>query len=150
MSDDRTKYRGGMPLRRILFGFIVMGAVAWPAVSQADSTSALDGAVVATQVSIVAAEPDTSGVSAKRVAWAGRGGYRILIEVAPVDLSERKQDELPAQVDIDWPDLFESLDVEGKADLRTIQVMRFNPETGRPILHTDYAYQRGPYDRAFR
>jgi FG-GAP-like repeat len=150
MSNDRPEYRGGTLLCRILFGLIPSLAVAWPATSQADGAGASVGAAVAGQAAIVAAESDTSSVKAKRIAWAGRGAYRVLIEVAPIDLGDRKQDELPAQVNIDWPSLLESLDVRGKADLRSLQVIRFNPETGRPILHTDYAYQRGPYDRAFR
>ncbi len=36
------------------------------------------------------------------VAWSGRGSYRLLVEVAPVDLDGRDLDELPAEVEIDW------------------------------------------------
>ncbi|MEX2310334.1 MAG: FG-GAP-like repeat-containing protein [Pirellulales bacterium] len=90
-------------------------------------------------------------IRAKQVAWAGVGSHRILLKVDPVELStDRAEDELPAQAEIDWAAQLQSNGVEGKADLRTIQIMRIDPESGRPIAYSDYAYQRGPYDRAFR
>lgn len=89
------------------------------------------------------------GITAARVAWAGRGAHRVLIRVAPVDLGGRDQDELPAQVELDWSALLQGAGVEGKPDLRTVQVMRIDAQSGRPVLYPDTAYQRGPYDRAF-
>ena len=89
-------------------------------------------------------------IDAKKIAWAGFGAYRLLLRVDPVDLKKRDTDELPAQADIDWEALLIRTNSTGKADLRTLQVMQVDPESGRPILHSDYAYQRGPYDRAFR
>jgi hypothetical protein len=89
-------------------------------------------------------------ITGKKVAWAGFGNYRVLLQVEPVDLGERATDELPAHADIDWENLLKSIGINGKADLRTIQVMQLDANTGRPILHSDHAYQRGPYDRAFR
>lgn len=90
------------------------------------------------------------GMPAKDFVWSGFGTCRVLLQVDPVDVGTRESDELPAQVDIDWESLLESIGGTGKADLRTIQVMQVDADTGRPILHPDYAYQRSPYDRAFR
>ena len=89
-------------------------------------------------------------IDAKKFAWSGFGDYRVLLRVDPVDLQKRDTDEMPAQADIDWEALFKRIKSTGKADLRTLQLMQVDPESGRPILHSDYAYQRGPYDRAFR
>ena len=88
-------------------------------------------------------------ITAKSVAWAGFGDFRILVRVDPVDIGAREKDEAPTQADINWEERLKSIRVSGKADLRKIQVMQFDADTGRPILHADYAYQRGPYDRAF-
>ncbi|MDC0937149.1 VCBS repeat-containing protein, partial [Pirellulales bacterium] len=95
-------------------------------------------------------QPERPGIQAKQIAWAGFGKYRLLLEVSPVDLGDRTSDELPAQVEIDFVSQLRDIGVAGKPDLRTIQVMQVDPDTGRPILYADYAYQRSPYDRAFR
>ena len=92
--------------------------------------------------------PDSPEIPAKNVAWAGSGAYRVLLEVPPTDIGAHS-DEMPAQVDVDWEALLKGINADGKADLRTIQVMQVDAETGRPLPYTDYAYQRGPYDRAF-
>ncbi|MEX2172191.1 MAG: FG-GAP-like repeat-containing protein [Pirellulales bacterium] len=94
--------------------------------------------------------PEQPNISAEIVAWAGFGSHRVLLKVDPVELDDQDSDELLAQVDIDWESLMKSIGENGKADLRTIQVMQVDVNSGRPILHSDYAYQRGPYDRAFR
>lgn len=96
-----------------------------------------------------AAEPHAVDIPAERVAWAGRGKYRLLVTVPATDLGGRSQDELPAQVEINWSQLLEGIGADAKPDLRTLQVMRVDAETGRPILYEDNVYQRGPYDRAF-
>lgn len=93
---------------------------------------------------------EQSAISADRVAWAGYGSYRILLEVRPVEIGNRSEDELPAQVVIDWKSLMKSIGADGKADLRTLQIMQIDEASGQPIWYSDYAYQRGPYDRAFR
>src|SRR5262245_36505432 len=91
-----------------------------------------------------AAEKD--GIIAKNVAWAGFGDCRILVRVEPTDIGKREQDEAPTQTNINWEEQLKKVGAKGKADLRTIQVMQFDADSGRPILHADYAYQRGPYD----
>lgn len=96
-------------------------------------------------------QPDEQPATApKKVAWAGFGTYRVLLQVDPIDLGNRDSDTMPAQTEIDWKEMLKSIGAEGKADMRSIQVMQVDAESGRPILYADYAYQRGPYDRAFR
>ena len=57
--------------------------------------------------------------------------YRVLVEVEPVDLGGRRGDSLPASVDLDFtPQRLAALGVEGRVDLDSIQVFRFDPAGG--------------------
>ena len=97
-----------------------------------------------------AAQSDNQpGIDSKKVAWAGIGRYRLLVQVDPIELKNRETDEMPAQAEIDWEKLLRTIQENGKADLRTIQIMQIDADSGRPTFYSDYAYQRGPYDRAF-
>lgn len=85
-----------------------------------------------------------------RVAWPSPGTYRVLVKVEPQSLGDRKSDESVAQVSLDFPALLDSIGVKGKADMRTVQIIQFDPKTGRQTaFYEDFAYQRGPWDRAF-
>jgi len=99
----------------------------------------------------VRAHADEDSPNLRRIVWASPGNYRLLVKVEPQKLGDRKSDESVAQVPIDFVELLDSIGVKGKADLRTIQVIQFDPKSGRQTsFYEDYAYQRGPWDRAFR
>lgn len=92
---------------------------------------------------------DSSDLS--RVAWSSTGIYRVLVKVDPQKIGERNSDESVAQVSLDFVKLLESVGVKGKPDMRTVQVIQFDPKTGRQgEFYQDFAYQRGPWDRPFR
>ncbi len=100
---------------------VAAGAVAWAAVSDAG----------------------------ERIRWAADRQYRILVEVAPVELAARTRDELPADVEIDLSAALERMGVPRRADVASLQVMRVDSATGEPIKYDDYAYGHGAFDRPF-
>lgn len=82
------------------------------------------------------------------VEWAGEGTHRFLVRVAPVEIDPRPFDEMPAEVEVDLSELLSGF--QRKADLASLQVIKYDPKTGNPIPYDQYAYARGPYDRPFR
>ncbi len=81
------------------------------------------------------------------VAWAGKGKQRLLVRVDPTDIAPRTSDTMPTELAIDWTAQLKALGLKGKADLATLQVMRYDPKTGQPMRFDDYAYQQSPSDR---
>eukprot|EP00913_Durusdinium_trenchii_P013359 g12540.t1 len=85
-----------------------------------------------------------------KIEWAGKGRYRLIVEVAPADLKKRKSDEWPAQLKIDFVAELKKLGIEQRPDLSSLQVMRIDAETGRALPFADYAYAKSKADRPFR
>ena len=83
------------------------------------------------------------------IRWAGKGRYRLLVEVPPVDISTRDRDEMPAEVAVDFAALLRNDGADRRADVTTLQVMRVDPRSGEPQAYDDYAYGRSPNDRPF-
>src|SRR5688572_3694298 len=65
--------------------------------------------------------------------WTGDRHYRILLEVKPDNISGRSQDERPARVTIDFELLLKKGLIAERPNLSTLQVMRYDPDTGLPI-----------------
>lgn len=85
------------------------------------------------------------------VHWTGQGRYRILVKIDPVTLSKRASDQMPAELIVDFKDgLDRSLGVRGKLDVASIQVIRYNAETGQPIRFGKYEYGSSEWDCPFR
>ncbi len=132
-------------------GLLASAVLATSAVAQATAVSGLRPAAVLHRASVIPSVSQPSDWTVRHVAWAGRGECRVLLEVpADVRLNGRDSDERPAQVAVDWIAALKELGVAGKPDMRTLQIMRIDPDNGRPRFYTDYAYPRGPYDRPFR
>ncbi|MEX2171765.1 MAG: FG-GAP-like repeat-containing protein [Pirellulales bacterium] len=92
-----------------------------------------------------------NGVYGVPPTWTGQGDYRLLVEIDPVSIGARPFDERPAQLDIDWDSLLQTeLGLSGKADLRSLQVIRYDPTTGQPFAEGGWAYGKTDADRAFR
>src|SRR5690554_117022 len=72
-------------------------------------------------------------VAGSDIAWAGRGEFRLLVRVEPVELDGRERDELPAQVAVDFSASLRKLRLSQKVDLGSIQVIGYDPATGEPI-----------------
>ena len=60
--------------------------------------------------------------------------YRVLVEVPAFDIGSRKADNLPASVELDFSSpAFSSLKLSGPVDLDSIQVIRYDPSTGKSL-----------------
>jgi hypothetical protein len=90
--------------------------------------------------------PRTAGPA---VAWAGSGSYRLLVRVDPVAIGEREADEMPAELPIDLRAEVTKRggDATGRPDLASLQVMRYDPKTGRPLPYGNHAYPRHEAER---
>ncbi|MEN3941638.1 VCBS repeat-containing protein [Prosthecobacter sp. SYSU 5D2] len=89
-------------------------------------------------------------LQAAEVAWEGRGQYRVLLEVAPVNLGGRATDELVASYDLDVNTAGKDMPKDRALDFDSVQVMRYSPETGRAEKYADHAYRTSEYDRPFQ
>src|SRR5262245_4600617 len=87
------------------------------------------------------------------IEWAGEGHFRLLLKVDPYDTNGRDRDEGVAEAIINWPKLLaghgDALK-ERTPDLGSLQVIRYDPSTGKALRYGSYAYARGPCDRPFR
>ena len=63
--------------------------------------------------------------------WNGLGAYRVLLTVPGYDPGADGVDEGPAELDLDFVEALATLGVDGRADLRSIQVIR--EEDGAPL-----------------
>jgi FG-GAP-like repeat len=83
--------------------------------------------------------------------WSGNGSFRLLVEVAPAAIGARPFDERPAQLAINFQAaLVSGFGINGIPDLRSVQVIRYNPSTGAPNGEGSWAYGMTSADRAFR
>ena len=81
--------------------------------------------------------------------WAGSGKFRVLVEVAAVELAKRTSDEMPADVEVDLAAALEQMGVAATANIASLQVMRVDAATGEPLAYDNYAYARSKFDRPF-
>ena len=95
--------------------------------------------------------PSTPAVADAAVEWAGAGTYRLLVRVDPVGLERRAIDEMPAELAIDLKAELAKLGAAEKThpDIASLQVMRYDPRSGRPISYGNYAYAKHAADRPF-
>src|SRR5262249_3023463 len=77
------------------------------------------------------------------------GGFRILLEVTPVDLGKRPDDEMPAEIEIDFAGLLKQVGIEGKVNAASFQVIRIDAVSGEPVKYENYAHGRSQFDRPF-
>ncbi|MCX6620511.1 MAG: VCBS repeat-containing protein [Acidobacteria bacterium] len=80
-------------------------------------------------------------------AWAGKGSLRLLLAVAPVDLPNRQSDEMPAVVRVDFDHALKAAGIKGQADLSTLQIMRYDPASGKPLAYGNYLFGETESDR---
>jgi hypothetical protein len=90
-------------------------------------------------------------VGAADVVWVGRGVNRILVRIDPLPIGSRASDQMPAEFVIDFKDeISKQLGLKGKFDASSVQVIRYNPDTGQPIRFGKYAYATTEWDCPFR
>jgi len=97
---------------------------------------------VATLISAMHQSPARAG----EPAWIGNRHYRILLEVKPREIGSRPRDERPARVNIRFEQLLTKGIIPEQADLSTLQVMRYEADTGLPIAYKNNLYGETPYD----
>jgi hypothetical protein len=84
-------------------------------------------------------------------AWAGDGHVRIIVRVHPTNQGPvRAGDERPAEVVLEFPRLLAEMGADRLPDLNTLQVIRYDPATGKPIAQTKFAYGRGNFEIPWR
>ncbi|MCC6681273.1 MAG: VCBS repeat-containing protein [Phycisphaeraceae bacterium] len=93
---------------------------------------------------------ESAALQLQKLEWAGKGRFRVVVEVSPVSLEGRDADELPAQMEIDLEAALRQAGASGRIDISSVQVMRFDPATSRPLAYDAYRYAQSPNDRPFR
>ncbi len=89
----------------------------------------------------------TGTVSAVEPEWTGRGGHRLLLKVAAIDIGDRAGDELVARAAVDFASL---IGKDRQVDLTTLQVHRYNPATGKAEPFKAFDNAVSPFDRPCR
>lgn len=75
----------------------------------------------------------TSHLLAVEPAWTGHAKYRVLVTVAPVQISHRESDTSVASVSIDFPELLARQKITGQFDPSSLHVHRIDSDTGNVI-----------------
>jgi hypothetical protein len=86
----------------------------------------------------------------KAPTWVGKGEYRLLVRVDPLDLGARNSDEMPARVEMSAQDMAAKTGAQARIDVASIQVERYDPETGEPFRYGKWAYAQEPWEVPFR
>jgi hypothetical protein len=77
--------------------------------------------------------------------WAGTRQHRILVMVMP-DSVGRVHDERPAEIRLNFADLLPRNGIAEGADLSILQIMRYDPQTGKPLPYRNNLFAETPYD----
>jgi hypothetical protein len=91
-----------------------------------------------------------NSIAAEKVEWSGEGRFRLLVKIDAVDLKKRETDEWPAELKVDFSATLKELKLLRRPDLTSIQVVRYDSQSGRPLRYGKYAYSRSENDRPFR
>ena len=86
-----------------------------------------------------------------QLSWAGKGSTRVVVKVeSPTSRADRRRDERPAEVPLDFVELLKRHAPGQVPDMTTLQVFRHDPETGRPIAQGKFAHGKSKFDIPFR
>jgi len=91
----------------------------------------------------------TIGAGQAEPQWSGAGKIRLIVEVPPVDLKDRKDDTLVASFPIDFDKVLAEHGQSGSADLSTLQVHQVDA-AGKPVAFPKFVGSRSEYDRPAR
>lgn len=105
-------------------------------------------ALIASGVFAGAEASGQSGVSSPQ--WSGRGAYRVVVVVPPVETGSRVMDESVAAFPVDFGTKLREAGVRGYVDLSTLQVHRYDVETGDAMPFHTSNESASPYDRPCR
>lgn len=96
---------------------------------------------------LLAIFPVTS--NAAKPTWAGKGDFRVITRIAS-DQQARPGDEQPAEVTIDFVKLLNEVGIDRLPDMTSVQVIRHDANTGKPIKQNKFAYAMGEFDLPWR
>src|SRR3954464_14981179 len=82
--------------------------------------------------------------------WVGKGKYRMLVKIEPVDIQGRKSDEMPTRIHISAGDVEKRAGASGKIDVGSIEVEQYDPVTGNPIPFGKWAYAHADWELPYR
>ncbi len=88
--------------------------------------------------------------SAKNPEWTGRGKMRLLVKTDPVDIGKRTNDEMPASYSVNFTELLAANEITGEVDLSSLQVHKYNSQTGAAEKFKHFESAISEYDRACR
>src|SRR6266478_1846926 len=88
--------------------------------------------------------------SSKAPAWVGKGKYRILVRVDPVDIHGRASDEMPTRIHIDTAAVQKRTGAQGKIDVSSIEVEQYDPAAGKAVAYEKWAYANADWELPFR
>jgi FG-GAP-like repeat len=83
-------------------------------------------------------------------AWVGKGKYRILVRVDPVDIHGRASDEMPTRIHIDTADVQKRTGAQGKIDVSSVEVEQYDPAAGKAAAYEKWAYAHADWELPFR
>lgn len=83
--------------------------------------------------------------------WAGTGKVRIVVSVdSKAVISQGMADERPAIFQVDLVDQLRKLGIAERPDLNSIQVIRHDGSTGKPVIYPKSFSAQSQFDRPFR
>ncbi len=91
-----------------------------------------------------------SSLSAKDPDWTGRGKIRLLVKADPLNIGKRTSDEMPASYSVNFVELLAANKIAGEVDLSSLQVHKYNPQTGAAEKFEPFDSAISPYDHPCR
>jgi hypothetical protein len=79
--------------------------------------------------------------------WSGHGAYRVLIDL-PADQVDvnRETDEQVASCDLEFSSWLAAKEIEGAVELNSLQLHRYDSQSGKPLDGVPFASAASPYD----
>jgi len=88
--------------------------------------------------------------TSKAPQWVGKGRYRVVVRVDPLDLRGRGSDEMPTRLHICAADMKKRTGAQGRIDVGSIEVEQYNPATGEPVPYGKWAYAHADWELPYR
>lgn len=82
--------------------------------------------------------------------WVGKEKYRILLRVGPVDIHGRASDEMPTRYHVTAEDIHKATGAQGRVDVGSIEVERYDIATGNPARYGKWAYAHADWELPYR
>ena len=92
----------------------------------------------------------TSSSFPKDPEWTGKGRMRLLVKIEPLDIGKRTSDEMPARYSVNFNELLAANKLIGEVDLSSLQVHKYNPQTGATEKFKPFDSAISEYDHPCR